>query len=147
MLRFPLLSLGLFVFVALLNRVPHVEAAVTKNPSSVSNHTYDYIVVGGGLAGLTVSTRSRAPPRKIEFAIIAQVASRLSENSAISVLVIEAGNDDRNDPRVYDIYQYGAAFNSELDWSYPTDQHKSIRAYVSIIFYSVLPRAVLDGCC
>ena len=60
------------------------------------------------------------------------MANRLSENPATSVLVIEAGNDDRKDPRVYDIYQYTVAFNTELDWSYPTDQHKSIRAYVLV---------------
>ena len=57
-----------------------------------------------------------------------KVAGRLSENASITVLVIEAGPDSRQDARVYDIYQYGQAFNSEIDWSYPTDQKKSIRA-------------------
>lgn len=44
--------------------------------------------------------------------------------------MIEAGDDDRKDPRVYDIYDYGDAFETSLDWSYPTDQGKSIRALV-----------------
>jgi choline dehydrogenase-like flavoprotein len=57
-----------------------------------------------------------------------QVAGRLTENPAITVLVIEAGEDNRNDPEVYDIYDYGEAFKTSLDWSYPTDRGKSIRA-------------------
>ncbi|KAF8311835.1 alcohol oxidase [Clavulina sp. PMI_390] len=96
---------------ALLATISSVIArsVVTNSASNVSNKTYDYIVVGGGLAGLTV-------------------ANRLSENAGTTVLVIEAGNDDRTDPRVYDIYQYTVAFFSSLDWSYPTDAGKSIRA-------------------
>lgn len=53
-------------------------SGVTNDPSSASGETFDYIVVGGGLAGITV-------------------AARLAEDPSISVLVIEAGNDDRND--------------------------------------------------
>jgi NADH dehydrogenase FAD-containing subunit len=58
---------------------------VTNDPQAVSNKTYDFIVVGGGLAGITV-------------------AARLVEVSSNTVLVIEAGRDDRGDSRVYDIY-------------------------------------------
>ncbi|KAF9513839.1 GMC oxidoreductase [Hydnum rufescens UP504] len=92
-----------------LQTLPFVNGAVITDPLLASNKTFDYIVVGGGLAGLTV-------------------AGRLSESASITVLVIEAGSDNRQDPRVYDIYRYGQAFQSELDWSYPTDQKKSIRA-------------------
>lgn len=35
-----------------------VLAATVKSPTAVSNHTYDYIIVGGGLAGLTVGSTS-----------------------------------------------------------------------------------------
>lgn len=46
-----------------------VLAATIKSPSSVSNHTYDYIVVGGGLAGLTVDFL--APfPASYEYCLI-----------------------------------------------------------------------------
>lgn len=45
-------------------------AGVISSPTTVNAQTYDYIVVGAGLCGITV-------------------ASRLSENSSISVLVIE----------------------------------------------------------
>ncbi|GMK58685.1 hypothetical protein CspeluHIS016_0601270 [Cutaneotrichosporon spelunceum] len=79
---------------------------ITTNGPLVHRQTFDYIVVGGGLAGLTV-------------------ANRLSELNA-TVLVIEAGNDDRKDERVYDITKYGAAFSSDLDWHWPTADGKAI---------------------
>jgi choline dehydrogenase len=64
----------------------HAANVVTSNPSTVSNKTYDYVVVGGGLTGLVV-------------------AARLAEVSRNTVLVIEAGRDDRGDSRIYDIYK------------------------------------------
>jgi choline dehydrogenase len=63
--------------------------------------------VGAGLTGTTV-------------------AARLAENSAITVLLIEAGADNRKDSRVYDIYSYGAAFGTSLDWAWPTDHGRII---------------------
>jgi choline dehydrogenase len=84
-------------------------SGVTSNSSAAAGQTFDYIVVGGGLAGITV-------------------AARLTENPAITVLLVEAGADDRTDPRVYDIYTYGQAFGSDLDWNYPADQGRHIPA-------------------
>lgn len=72
--------------------------AITTNAVQVSNKTFDYIVCGGGLTGLVV-------------------ASRLSEDPNISVLVIENGNDDHDNPRVNDVRTYGEAFESELDYN------------------------------
>lgn len=59
---------------------------VTNNPASVSNKTYDYIIVAGGLTGLIV-------------------AARLAEVFANTVVVIGAGRDDRSDSRIYDIFK------------------------------------------
>jgi choline dehydrogenase len=71
---------------------------IITDASQVANKTFDYIVCGGGLTGLVV-------------------ASRLSEDPKISVLVIENGNDDHEDPRVNDVRTYGAAFETELDYN------------------------------
>ena len=84
------------------------SSGITSDPSSVNGQTYDYIVVGGGLTGTTV-------------------AARLAEDSTHTVLLIEAGGDDRTNPQVYDIYQYGAAFGGPLDWAWKADQGKIIR--------------------
>lgn len=80
---------SLLVPASVLILAVSIDAAsvVTSNPANVSNKTYDYIIVGGGLTGLTV-------------------AGRLTENPNTSVLVIEAGRDDRGDSRIYDIYKY-----------------------------------------
>ena len=77
------------------------EAAVTSDYNSIAGRNFDYVIVGGGLTGLTV-------------------ANRLTEDNNVNVLVIEAGNDDRNDPRVYDVGTYGQAFGTNLVWSFPT---------------------------
>ncbi|KAK8076164.1 aryl-alcohol dehydrogenase [Apiospora phragmitis] len=67
---------------------------------ATSTPMFDYIVVGGGTAGLTV-------------------ASRLSEDEAVRVLVIEAGTDHGSDPLVSTpgavVQQYG---NPKYDWNF-----------------------------
>ncbi|KAG8721074.1 hypothetical protein FRC09_008530 [Ceratobasidium sp. 395] len=101
----------LVVPASLLSLIASTSAAnvVTSNPATVSNKTYDYIIVGGGLTGLTV-------------------AARLAEVSTNAVLVIEAGRDDRGDSRIYDIYKYTQAFGTDMNWNFPADQGKSIVA-------------------
>ncbi|KAJ0117367.1 gmc oxidoreductase [Diaporthe amygdali] len=60
--------------------------------------SYDYVIVGGGASGLTV-------------------ANRLSEDSAISILVIEAGEFDANE----DVFTIpglaGGAIGTKYDWN------------------------------
>jgi choline dehydrogenase len=58
---------------ALVSATPAAQSAVTANVQDVASQTWDYIILGGGLTGLTV-------------------ANRLSENSTVKVLVVEAGN-------------------------------------------------------
>lgn len=63
---------GLYLF-ALLASSSVVQAALFTNPSQLpTNKKYDYVVVGSGPGGSTV-------------------ASRLSENSNVNVLLIESG--------------------------------------------------------
>ncbi|KAI0776230.1 glucose oxidase [Trametes elegans] len=102
---------GLIALAFLLPQSLTVSAArtsgVTTDPSTAHLQTFDYIVVGGGLTGVTV-------------------AARLAEDPALTVLTIEAGGDDRADPRVYDIYRYGEAFNSSLNWNWQADNGRYI---------------------
>lgn len=64
--------------------------------------TFDYVVVGAGAAGSVV-------------------ASRLSENPEVTVLVLEAGGAD-TDPRIHRPSAYRELPGSELDWGYKTEE-------------------------
>ncbi|PHH88943.1 hypothetical protein CDD83_6863 [Cordyceps sp. RAO-2017] len=64
--------------------------------------SYDFVIVGGGTAGLVV-------------------ASRLSEDPSKSVLVLEAGADLTADPRVNIPIFYAALLGSEADWNFRTE--------------------------
>ncbi|TFK22633.1 alcohol oxidase [Coprinopsis marcescibilis] len=61
--------------------------------------TYDYVVIGGGTAGLAV-------------------ASRLAENQQMKVLVLEAGGNAENNPSVFIPGFIGR--DSTLNWAYQT---------------------------
>ncbi|KAL9111876.1 MAG: hypothetical protein Q9227_003726 [Pyrenula ochraceoflavens] len=70
---------------------------------SCSQTTFDFVIIGGGTAGLTV-------------------AGRLSEREDISVAVIEPGTDQRNNPNVTNVDKFllFPTFNTSVDWQYPT---------------------------
>ena len=63
---------------------------------------YDFLVIGGGTAGLVV-------------------AARLSEDPNVQVLVIEAGTNHIEDPRVKIPALYQALKDTEVDWSFRTE--------------------------
>ncbi|KAI0310912.1 alcohol oxidase [Amylostereum chailletii] len=79
---------------------------VSSNVSAAVNCTFDYIIVGAGLAGTTV-------------------ASRLSEDADVSVLLIEAGSDNRTSPLVTDVNNFVLAVGSSIDWAWKTDQNRT----------------------
>ncbi|TCD63417.1 hypothetical protein EIP91_005416 [Steccherinum ochraceum] len=64
--------------------------------------TYDYVVIGGGTAGLTLASR------------LAQHASH-----TVTILVLEAGSDNLRDPALLLPATYGAQFgNDAYSWTY-----------------------------
>lgn len=62
---------------------------------------YDIVIIGGGTAGLVL-------------------ANRLSEDTSVSVLVIEAGLNAADDPRIVIPALFSAIAGTELDWSFAT---------------------------
>ncbi|KAI0316393.1 GMC oxidoreductase [Amylostereum chailletii] len=68
----------------------------------VSGKSYDYIIVGGGTAGLVLATR-------------------LTEDTSKTVLVLEAGNPHFDDPNITLPASYAKVFgNPEYDWAFTT---------------------------
>ena len=79
-----------------------VQASLLNNPNDVAGKTFDYIIAGGGLTGLTV-------------------AAKLTENPNIEVLVIEKGFYESNaGPIIEDANAYGQVFGSSGDQNYLT---------------------------
>ncbi|KAJ6559281.1 hypothetical protein B0H10DRAFT_2240528 [Mycena sp. CBHHK59/15] len=62
------------------------------------------------------------------------VAGRLSENPDITVLLIEAGQDDRTNPEIYDLYEYSQAFNGPMDWAWTAEQGKTIHGWANFLY-------------
>ncbi|KAI1303807.1 oxidoreductase [Xylaria venustula] len=67
----------------------------------METETFDFVIAGGGTAGIAL-------------------ASRLSEVANQTVLVLEAGQDSSDDPRVKIPAFYAALLGSEVDWGFRT---------------------------
>ncbi|KAL4811969.1 glucose oxidase [Aspergillus spinulosporus] len=80
---------------------------MTADPEKVANRTYDYIIAGGGLTGLTI-------------------ANKILKNTNATVLVIESGfYGSEYGPKIDDLNTYGQIFGSSVDHSYETSpQHE-----------------------
>ena len=82
----------------------------------------------GGLALLWLSSAAAAQePRRFDYVVVGAgaagsvVASRLSENAAVTVLVLEAGPPD-TDSRIHRPGSYRELPGSDLDWKYATEE-------------------------
>ena len=67
--------------------------------SSLSTNEADYVIVGGGTSGLVL-------------------ANRLSENPNVSIIVLEAGENHLDDPRVNIPAFWASLVGTELDWQF-----------------------------
>ncbi|KAJ8131470.1 hypothetical protein O1611_g2157 [Lasiodiplodia mahajangana] len=68
---------------------------------------YDFIVVGGGTAGLVL-------------------ANRLSKDSNVRVLVLEAGEDRISDPRITTPLLYPTLMGTDVDWDVETEPQAAL---------------------
>lgn len=92
----------------------HLKRSVTSDASSVKGRSFDFVIVGGGVAGLTL-------------------ANRLSEWGNQSVLVIEAGGDGSDVEERQSVpgyaYHKGLSSKSPYAWNFTTSpQVSSIQA-------------------
>ncbi|ROW00006.1 hypothetical protein VPNG_08335 [Cytospora leucostoma] len=89
----------------LRSRAPLAKRTVTTNGDDLNGQTYDYVIIGGGLAGLAV-------------------ANRLSVDTDVTVAVIEAGPDiygaDQDRFLTPSAVLYESFLNTEYDWQWVT---------------------------
>ncbi|CAG8952559.1 hypothetical protein HYFRA_00009665 [Hymenoscyphus fraxineus] len=103
-MAFPKLSLAACLACVLSN------AAVAAGQCSNTLDTFDFIVIGGGTAGLAV-------------------AARLSEGLTEScVLVVEAGPDGRAEPRISIPGRKGSTIGTTYDWNLTTTAQSGLNA-------------------
>ncbi|RYP79677.1 hypothetical protein DL769_002834 [Monosporascus sp. CRB-8-3] len=73
----------------------------------MATNSYDFIIIGGGTAGLVL-------------------ANRLTEDSTVQVLVLEAGEDLTADPRVKTPALFPTLLGSDADWNTSALHNKTI---------------------
>lgn len=86
----------------------HTLPALVPSASTFLEQDYDYVIIGGGTAGLVL-------------------AARLTENPDVSVGVLEAGKNKLNDPLVDTPGLFMQMLgNPEYDWNWKTTPQASL---------------------
>jgi choline dehydrogenase-like flavoprotein len=94
---------NLFIrWLAIFLSLTIVECLQKRQADSINNTHFDYVILGGGTAGLVI-------------------ASRLSEDPSVNVAVIEAGDFQRNNPNVTSSTALGVAKDTQVDWQYASN--------------------------
>ncbi|KAL4937313.1 hypothetical protein BDV06DRAFT_215985 [Aspergillus oleicola] len=91
------LAYALCTFTSTL--IPQTSASPPSNETTI----FDYIILGGGTAGLTL-------------------ANKLSSNPSLKIAIIEPGHDESTNPNVTSVEGFGGsnALNTHVDWVYRT---------------------------
>lgn len=93
----------------MLLTLPLLSAAQLVLATCNSSATFDYVIIGGGTAGMLL-------------------ANRLSANQSTTVAVVEAGDLAFNNPNVTyvprSISEYGLGFGTSVEWGYKTEPQK-----------------------
>ncbi|KAG4439097.1 hypothetical protein IFR05_005439 [Cadophora sp. M221] len=90
-----------------INQLNPIGNASIKDCLEKMATAYDFIIIGGGTAGLVV-------------------ANRLSENPKMQVLVVEAGKNHIDDPRVKTPALYSTLFGTEAHWGFETSPQANL---------------------
>ncbi|KAI0049156.1 GMC oxidoreductase [Auriscalpium vulgare] len=89
-----------------------VLAALYSNPAGLVKHEYDFVIVGAGTAGNVI-------------------ANRLSADSNVSVLLVEAGGNDAGLPALQIPFTASTVLsNASLIWNYTTSPQKALNGRV-----------------
>ena len=65
--------------------------------------------------------------RRWLWALAARLAAALP---SARVLTLEAGTDNRTSPEIFSLLEFTAVFGGPLDWSWPTDEGRTLNGCV-----------------